>query len=595
MKERIFEGIGISPGIAIAKAFIMEMAKPIIWMHRISSEEIEDEISRFRAALDRTKKALSEIKEKIGMEMGENHAYIFDAHLLMLEDQILVDGTIDHIRTQKVNAEFALQHVTMELSKTFSSFEDPYLKDRGVDVLDVANRVQAHLCRPSGSFSSAPEEPSILLAHDVHPSKLASMNTATVLGLAMDVGGQTTHTGLLANAKSIPGVVGLKDLSVIVKQGEQVIVDGNQGLVILSPEEATLKKYREKEKLFRQREEELIQTRDLESITTDGVPINIFANVELSEEFENAFNKYGAKGIGLYRSEYIFLANPSVMPTEDDHASMYSEMTLKAGERIMNLRTMDVGGEKKLESFGIGNEPNPVMGLRAVRYGLKHKGIFKAQLRGALRASIHGNLRIMVPMISGVGELRQVRALLEECKADLIAEGIPVNEDILLGIMIEVPSAAIVADYLAEEADFVSVGTNDLIQYILAIDRGNESVAYLYEPFHPAVLRTLSDIAIKINRAGIPLSMCGEMAADPIATPLLIGMGFRDLSMNPVSIPIVKSVVRSVSSIFCKEITERVLTMRSVDDIYAFLREKLEHHYPSLKNVKLGIPLGDLQ
>jgi phosphotransferase system enzyme I (PtsI) len=594
MKERIFKGIGISPGIAIGKAFIMEMAKPIIWMHRIAEDEIEAEIGRFKDALEHTRKALTEIKEHIGKEMGENHAYIFDAHLLMLEDQILVDGTIEHITKKRVNAEFALQHVTNELSKTFSSFEDPYLKDRGVDVLDVANRVQAHLCRPSGTFSSAPDEPSILLAHDIHPSKLASMNTSTVLGLAMDVGGQTTHTGLLANAKNIPGVVGLKDVSVIVKQDEQVIVDGNQGLVILSPRESTLIEYQEKEELFRQREEELIATKDLESITTDGVTININANVELSEELDNAFNKYGAKGIGLYRSEYIFLANPTVMPTEDDHASLYSEMAEKAGDRIMNLRTMDVGGEKKLESFGIGSEPNPVMGLRAVRYGLRHKAIFKAQIRGALRASIHGNLRIMVPMISGLSELREVRALVEECKADLLKEGIPVNEDIKLGIMIEVPSAAIVADYLAEEADFVSVGTNDLIQYILAIDRGNETVAYLYEPFHPAVLRTLAEIAKKINHAGIPLSMCGEMAADPIATPLLIGMGFRDLSMNPISIPIVKSVVRSVSVKFCEEITEQILKMPSIDDIYAFLREKLEHHYPSLKNVKLGIPLGDL-
>lgn len=593
MKERIFEGLGMSPGVAIGKAFVMEMAQPVVWMHRIREGDIEDEIQRFRNAIERTKKSLSEIKNQIGQEMGPEHAYIFDAHLLMLDDPILIDGTIGQVREKRVNAEFALQQVTGELSRTFSSFEDTYLKERGVDVLDVANRIQWQLTRPKGTATKGPDEPSILLAHEIPPSKLASMDVSNVLGIAMDVGGQTTHTGLLATAWGIPAVVGLRDISVIAKKGETVIVDGSDGVVIISPTDSTLEKYRQKRELYLKREEELVEVRDLPSVTTDGVGITMLANIELKEELEAAFGKFGAQGVGLYRSEFIFLSNPKLMPTELDHADMYSTMARIAGEHPINMRTVDLGGEKNLESLDIAQEPNPALGLRAVRYGLQRKSIFKAQLRGALRAGVDGNLRIMIPMISGVGELREVRALLEECQIDLAKEGVPVAEEIPFGVMIEVPSAGIIADIIAREVDFVSVGTNDLIQYLLAIDRGNESVAYLYEPFHPAVLRLLSDIAQKVNAAGKPLSMCGEMAADPAATALLIGMGYHELSMNPANIPVIKSVVRSLNAAECRDLAKEVLQLDSVDEIELFLRQKLEQQYPDIENPSLIFPKGE--
>lgn len=595
MKERVFSGIGISPGIAIGEAFVIELAKPVIWMHRVEEYLVDDELLRFERAISETKEGLNAIKRQIGQELGDDHAYIFDAHLLMLNDPILVDGTKDFIRNNRVNAEFALQQVSGKLSETFKNFEDDYLRERGVDVLDVANRIQWHLCRPFSRGNEEPEGPSILVSHDIHPSKLASMDTSNVLGMAMDVGGQTTHTGLLANAKNIPSVVGLRDLSVIVKPGETIIVDGTAGTVIISPKQETIARYEEKKRLYEQHAQELLDLRDIASITTDNEPIVLNANIELLEELEPAFERHGAAGVGLYRSEFIYLRDPQHMPTEEDHRNLYSSMAIAAKGRPINLRTIDLGGEKQLDSLEIGEEANPALGLRAVRFGLKRRPIFKSQIRGALRASLDGNIRLLIPMISGLGEFLEVKELIEECKQELRLEGVEFKEDISIGAMIEVPSAAIIADVLAEEADFISVGTNDLIQYLLAIDRGNESVAYLYEPFHPAVLRTLADIARKCTEAGTPFSMCGEMAADPTALPLLVGMGFRDLSMNPLSIPVIKSVIRHLSAKMCKEITEEAIELPSVKEVYSFLRNMLENVYPDLKNLELGIPVGDLK
>lgn len=594
MKERTYQGIGISPGIAIGTVFVMETARPTVWMHRIAASEIEAEIARFNDAIGRTREGLLDLKERISAEMGSEHAYIFDAHLLMLDDPMLVSGVADLVRNSRVNAEYALQQVTNELSRVFSTFEDAYLKERGVDVLDVSNRIQTQLIRPvTGARDSMPSEPSILLAHEIPPSKLASIDTSIILGIAIDVGGQTTHTGLLARAKNIPALVGLHDTSVIARTGDVAIVDGTEGLLILNPLPETLERYKRRRGLFEQREEELIEIRDEPAVTTDGVEIGLFANVELIEELEPAFSRFGARGIGLYRSEYIFLSSPTLMPTEKDHEAYYRSLVQSAGDRVVTIRTMDLGGEKGMASLEIPVEANPALGLRAVRFGLKKRPLFKAQLRGILRASPAGNIRILIPMISGLGEVRQVKALLEECKNDLLREGVSFKDEIPLGIMIEVPSAAIIADIIAREVDFVSVGTNDLIQYILAIDRGNEEVAYLYEPFHPAVLRILSQIVTAVGAAGKPLAMCGEMAADPIATPLLIGMGYHELSMNPMNIPVVKQIVRAVSAEMCRDLARQSLAVPTVAEMQEFLRRKFEDHYPILKNIKLGVPLGE--
>lgn len=594
MKERIHQGIGISPGVAIGTVFVMETARPTVWMHRIASAEVESEVERFHAAIGQTREGLLDLKERISAEMGAEHAYIFDAHLLMLEDPMLVSGVTDQIRASRINAEYALQQVTNELSRVFSTFEDAYLKERGVDVLDVANRIQSQLSKPLvGARETLPAEPSILLAHEIAPSKLASLDTKNILALALDVGGQTTHTGLLARAKNIPALVGLHDTSVIARTGDRAIVDGTEGVLILRPLPETLDKYRRRQQLFEQREEELIEIRDEPSVTTDGVTVDLLANVELTEELEAAFNRFGARGIGLYRSEYIFLSSPGLMPTDHDHEEYYRTLAQAAGDRAVTIRTMDLGGEKGMESLEMPVEANPALGLRAVRFSLKKKPMFKAQLRGILRASTAGSIRILIPMISGVGEVRQVKALLEECKNDLLREGITFRENIPLGVMVEVPSAAIIADIIAREVDFISVGTNDLIQYVLAIDRGNEAVAYLYEPFHPAVLRVLAQIVTAVEPSGKPLAMCGEMAADPIATPLLIGMGYHELSMNPMNIPVVKQVVRAVSAEMCRELARQALTIPTVVELQDFLRQRFEEHYPILKDIKLGVPFGD--
>lgn len=593
MEDRKYQGIGISPGVANGPAFVLEASVPVVWMHRIDPEGLESEIGRFQHAVEATKKDLLHFKEEVGRKMGSEHAYIFDAHILMLEDPILVKRVEERISGDHVNAEFALQQVISELIRTFSTFEDPYLRERGVDVLDVGNRVQKKLSLPHGHRERLPDAPSIVLAHEIVPSKLASIDQGLILGLAMDVGGQTTHTGLLARSQNIPAVVGLRDLSVMVHGGESIIVDGSEGLVIVDPKPETLDRYRRRQALFQQRDEELQQTRDLPAVTIDGAEIALSANVEMPGEMESTI-KHGAKGIGLYRSEFVFLSSPKLLPTEEEHEQMYKKIAEAAGDLYVNVRTLDLGGEKGLESLGMEEEPNPALGLRAIRYCLRERSLFKTQLRGILRASVYGNLRVMIPMVSSVDELKIVREMLEKCKSELRLEGIPFNEDIELGTMIEVPSAALTAEHLAGESDFIAVGTNDLIQYTLAIDRSNASVAYLYEHFHPAVLRILADVTEKVHSAGKAVSNCGEMAADPFATPLLIGLGFDELSMNAVSIPIIKNVIRTLDAKHCRSVSGKALKMHSPEEVRQYLTKVFENHYPSLFKCELGDPLGDL-
>ncbi|HUX08139.1 MAG TPA: phosphoenolpyruvate--protein phosphotransferase [Acidobacteriota bacterium] len=589
MSEKQFQGIGISGGVAIGPAFILDSADPVVWMHRVPEEMIEDELQRFRTAKDATRNGLLSLKEEIGKKMGTEHAYIFDAHLLMLDDPILVEGVEKKVREDRVNVEFALQQIISELSRTFRSFEDIYMRERGVDVLDVSNRIQRNLCRPTGRTEEQPEEPGILVAHEVVPSKFASIDSKLLLGMAMDVGGQTTHTGLLARSLNLPAVVGLRDLSVQVKKGETIIVDGSEGLVIVDPKPETLQRYRNIKQLFEQQEAELLAIRDLSASTTDGIDIALTANIEMPEELHSAI-QHGAMGIGLYRSEFVFLSNPKLLPTEDDHESTYRTIAEAAGKLFVNIRTLDLGGEKGLESLGMVEEPNPALGLRAVRYSLREPSLFKTQVRGILRASTAGKLRILIPMLTGLPELRRVKEIVEKCKRELREDAIPFDENIKLGAMIEVPSAALIADLLAAESDFVSVGTNDLIQYILAIDRSNASVAYLYDPFHPAVLRVLAEIPDKVHSQGKQVSMCGEMAADPFVTPLLVGFGYDELSMNAVSIPTVKKVIRSVDVAHCREIAAKTLNLSSAEEVRIFLAESIEKHYPSL--FKCALPEG---
>jgi phosphotransferase system enzyme I (PtsI) len=586
MSEKHFQGIGISGGVAIGPAFVLKSPDPVVWMHRIPKESIDDELDRFRKSIEATRVGLLKLKEEIGRKMGTEHAYIFDAHLLMLDDPILVDGVESRVRVERVNVEFALQQIISELSRTFRSFEDSYMRDRGVDVLDVGNRIQVNLLRHAGWPEEQPPEPAILVAHEVVPSKFASIDSNLMLGLAMDVGGQTTHTGLLARSLNIPAVVGLRDLSVQVKNHEMLVIDGTEGVVIVNPQTETLQRYRNLKRLFEQQEAELLATRDLPAVTIDGLEIALGANVETPEELPSVI-QHGAKGIGLYRSEFVFLSNPKLLPTEDDHEAMYRRMAEAAGDLFVNIRTLDLGGEKGLESLGMEAEPNPALGLRAIRYSLREPSLFKTQLRGVLRASATGNLRILIPMLTGLPELRRIHELIDKCKRELREEAIPFDEGIQLGAMIEVPSAALIADLLAAESDFISVGTNDLIQYILAIDRANASVAYLYDPFHPAVLRVLAEIPAMVHSRGKKVSMCGEMAADPFVTPLLVGFGYDELSMNAVSIPTVKNVIRNLEAKHCRRIANKVLKMPSANEIRDFLAQTFEKHYPTLFKCEL--------
>jgi phosphotransferase system enzyme I (PtsI) len=565
-------GTGVSPGIAVGRALVMEREAAPVFRLAVAADRVEGEVRRLEEAIATSREQLGAIKERLSREVGAPHAYIFDAHLLMLEDPLLRERATEIVRSEGVNAEWALRSVSESLHALFSQFSDAYLRERSTDLDDVIGRIQLNLCgtAEAPSLRRLPG-PVVLVAGDLVPSEAAELDWDRVLAIVTDIGSSTYHTAIIARSLGIPAVAGLKEATRQIPAGSLVAVDGTRGEVVVEPSGAALLALEAAQEAYRREEERLRGTRGLAARTLDGVEVSLEANVEFPEEAATA-QLHGASGIGLFRSEYL-LGRGLRFPTEEQQLDVYRRLVEQMHPHPVTVRTWDVG----LDALGPAgpSSPNPALGERALRLLRRSPDPFRVQLRALLRAGRQGPVRIMFPFVSGPGDLRLALALLDQAKVELRAEGVPFREDVPVGVNLEVPSAAVVVDLLAAEVDFFSVGTNDLIQYLLAVDRTDPRVSSLYEPLHPAVLRTLRRIVEAAEAHGRPLSVCGEMAGQPVEAVLLVGLGFRSLSMAPSAIPRVKEALRAVRAADARSLAERCLNLATCREIEAVVREAL--------------------
>jgi len=576
---RTHKGVGVSPGIAIGRAVIVEKRVASVYRVPIRDEDVPSEVTRFMESLEKTRDQLLELKAKVSRSMGEEYASIFEAHAMIVGDASFADKVVQKIENEQVNAEWALAEVQEELQARFESFDDVYLRERTADVKDVAERVLTNLQGVAHHDLSEIAHDVVILADDLTPSDTVHFNRRPIVGFATEVGGRTSHTSIIAKSLFMPAVIGVPRLTKIVDNDELVIIDGYEGMIVVNPTPAMVQEYQSRVSRHEEAEQKLLENRTLAAVTKDHQQISLQANIELVEELDDAI-KFGAEGIGLYRSEFLYISTSPDLPTEEEHFNIYRKLAEATAPNWCVIRTFDLGGKKLAREMMGSKEDNPVLGLRALRLCMQHRDMFKTQLRALLRASAFGKIKIMFPLVSGVQELRQVKTLVREIRLELDAQGIAYNKELQIGIMIEVPSAAVIADLLADEADFFAIGTNDLIQYSLAIDRSNENVSYLYEPLHPALLRLIKGVIDAGKKAGIPVSMCGEMAADPIYAIVLVGLGLEIFSMNPSSIPVVKNVIRSVRYKDCKRIAEASLMKKTAQEIEEFIIESVAMRFP---------------
>jgi len=580
-QEIQFQGAGVSPGTAHGKIHVVRDDLDDVPRYRISPSQIADEIGRFEAALIQTRMQILEMQQRIAESIGAKDAAIFDAHLLVVEDRTLIDEVLHKLETDLCNVEWVFQEVATRYAETLSKIDDPYLRERAVDIQDVTKRVIRNLQGKAPKKFLDLTEPHILIAHNLTPSDTASMNREHVLGIATDLGSRTSHTAIMARSLNIPAIVGLHDITAKLETGQEVLLDGTDGLLIVDPAPESLAHYAQIESRRARVVAQLKELRETSSTTRDGRHIVLSANIELPEDV-NAVIANGAEGIGLYRTEFLYL-NRSTLPTEEEQYEIYRKVAERVRPDPLIIRTFDLGGDKLAPgTVDITDELNPFLGWRAIRFCLENVDIFKTQLRAILRASAVGNVKIMFPMISGLDELRGAIAVLAECKKELSISKIEIGKEIEVGAMIEIPSAAISADVLAREADFFSIGTNDLIQYALAVDRVNEKIAHLYEPTHPAVLRLLKMIADAAHANNIWVGVCGEMAGDVALIPLLLGLGMDELSAGPSLVPRVKRAVQSLAIPECRELVEVALTLDTGSEILAHCLELATTRYGDL-------------
>ena len=577
-KTQFIKGIGVTPQIITGKAYLVDRGKIEAPARVLPENQVPWEIERFQEAVEESKKQLRAAKEKLLHEDAVGPAYILDAHLLLLEDKHLIDTTVETIKQSWINSEWALKINLDRLRKIFNSIDDDYLRSRKTDLDYIEQRILRNLTgRGTESLAQIKEEV-IVVAHDLSPADTAQMAKDKITAFVTDMGGKTSHTAIMARSLEIPAVVGSETGTHYINTGDTLIVDGITGVVVVNPSPEIIQEYMDRNRTRQKIERDLFQYRDLPAETLDGYRISLLANIELVEEIPSV-RDHGAEGIGLYRTEYLYL-NRKELPTEEEHFQSYKTVVEGTAPHPAVIRTLDIGGDKFISHLDLAEEMNPAMGLRAIRFSLKEPEIFKIQLRAMLRASAYGKVKILLPMISGVSEIREVKKILNEVRLSLTAERIPYDPKIEIGIMMEVPSAATIADILAKEVNFFSIGTNDLIQYTLAIDRVNEYVTHLYQPLHPAILRLVRQMVKAAHDNGIRVAMCGEMAGEPLYVPILLGLELDDLSMNVLSIFRVKKILRSYTLRECKDLVEASLQLSTPGEIEELVRASLRQKFP---------------
>jgi phosphotransferase system enzyme I (PtsI) len=568
--QRVFSGIPASPGIVIGPAFVYAASSLAFESHPIPAARVEEEVQRFLGAVDQTKDQIRQVRSQVEEQIDLAHGAIFDSHLRVLEDPLLIETTVEDIRRERLNAEHLFHRNLQRIGSLLAKIKDQHYRDRDADLLDVGRGVQHNLMGQVRQHLANLDRDVVVVAHELSPSDTAQMGHSGILGFVCATGGPTSHTAIMAKALDLPAVLGIGDGWGAIESGDLVVVDGNEGKVILNPSPENLSQYRRARTRAVRLRRDMAKIRDLPAETTDGFRISVQANIELPEEVRQVLAA-GGQGIGLFRTEFLFLNAPEP-PDEEAQAAVYSDVARRLKPMPVVFRTIDLGGDKFLSSPDFGAELNPFLGLRAIRLCLQNQDLFATQLRAMLRASARGNVHVMLPLVSSVEEVREARALFDKARGDLLSEGVAVAEHVPFGIMVETPSAALTADILAREVDFFSIGTNDLIQYTLAVDRVNEKVAHLYEPLHPAVLRLLRAVVEAAHREGIWCGMCGEMAADPEMTPILLGLGIDELSMSAAAIPLVKQAIRRLSLAECQELFEEISGKATVRDVRAAAR-----------------------
>ena len=578
--EQRFTGIPVAPGIAHCAVMVQWEEDEEIALRKIEPHELPEEIARFESALIATRAELLEIQQRIVNAIGSTDASIFDAHLLVVEDRTLIDEVLRNLDRERCNVEYIFHQVAEKYCRTLAQIDDPYLRERVVDIEDVTRRVIRHLLGKASRNPATHDRQHIIVAHNLTPSDTAQLNRELVMGFATEIGSKTSHTAIMARSLEIPAIVGLHGICHQLTSGDDVLLDGYSGTLILNPSPQTLAEYGRIESAKEEVVERLELIRETASTTLDGRHIVLSANIDLPQELDDVATS-GAEGIGLYRTEFLYL-NRMEPPDEEEQFEHYRLAAERSKPNGVIIRTLDIGGDKTTQSLHLPEEQNPFLGCRAIRFCLLNPEIFKTQLRAILRAATFGNVKIMYPMISGVDELRQANAVLEESKAELAARGVPFHPFIEVGIMIEIPSAVLAADHLAREAAFFSIGTNDLIQYTFAVDRVNDRIAHLYNPTHPAILRMIKMAVDAAHANGIWTGVCGEMAGDVLLTPLLLGLGVDELSATSAVVPRVKKAVQSLDASRCESLVHAALAMEDSEAIQQMSLEMARECYAEI-------------
>ncbi len=574
------QGIPVSPGIIIGKAHLVDRSRvKILYQYLIDEKLVSGEVERFEKAIRMTEQQLQTLKNKMPENVKE-HSFILDSHLMILKDSMLRESTIRRIKEEKINAEWALKKSFHEIRKIFAQIDDEYIRNRIQDVESVSERILRNLSGEAQENLAEIRERVIIVAHDLSPADTTELNISKVMGFITDVGGQTSHTAIMAQALEIPAVVGLESATARISDGDLLIVDGSTGEVVINPDDAEIIRYQERQLQQKKYKSSIARISHLPAETPDGYRISIKANIEFLEEV-TAVRDHGAEGIGLYRTEFLYLRSKG-LPTEEELFNDYREVAEIMAPEPVTIRTLDLGGDKFTSDLQIANEMNPAMGLRAIRLCLREPAIFKSQLRAILRASTFGRVQLMFPMISGLQEVLQAKEMLSTIRKELDSEGLLYDENMPVGVMIEIPSAVTISDLLSRHVDFFSIGTNDLIQYALAIDRVNEHVAYMYQPFHPAILRMIQQTVQEGKKAGIKVSLCGEMAGDPLCIPILLALGLDELSMTARSIPLVKNIVRAIPLAQAQQDLERVIQLSTAKEVRDYLLTRMKKMIPEL-------------